>query len=115
MGGSAPDGCGDKKMSGSGVSSPGPLFLVHRSTGVIPIMPTVLRVGPYRLFFYAADGSEPAHVHVEHDACVAKFWLDPVRVATNTGFKPRALREIGDLVTDNRGDRQPGPAVGGME
>lgn len=28
-------------------------------------MPTVLRVGPYRFFFYSGDGDEPRHVHVE--------------------------------------------------
>jgi Domain of unknown function (DUF4160) len=44
-------------------------------------MPTVLRVGPYRFFFYSGDGSEAPHVHVERDASVAKFWLDPVRLA----------------------------------
>src|SRR5262245_19824181 len=30
-------------------------------------MPTVLRVGPFRFFFYAGDGGEPPHVHVERD------------------------------------------------
>jgi hypothetical protein len=28
-------------------------------------MPTVLRSGPYRFFFYSADRGEPPHVHVE--------------------------------------------------
>jgi hypothetical protein len=31
-------------------------------------MPTVLRVGPYRFFFYSGDGNEPPHIHIEHDA-----------------------------------------------
>lgn len=35
-------------------------------------MPTVLRVGPYRFFFYAGDRSEPAHVHVERDATMVQ-------------------------------------------
>ena len=30
----------------------------------IAAMPTVLRVGPYRLFFFSADRDEPRHVHV---------------------------------------------------
>ncbi|MED6327357.1 MAG: DUF4160 domain-containing protein [Verrucomicrobiota bacterium] len=42
-------------------------------------MPTVLRVGPYRFFFYAGDAGEPEHIHVERDDCVVKFWLLPVR------------------------------------
>ena len=31
-------------------------------------MPTVLKVGPYRFFFYAADCVEPPNVHVERDS-----------------------------------------------
>jgi uncharacterized protein DUF4160 len=43
-------------------------------------MPTVLRVGPYRFFFYASDRAEPVHVHVEGGDGSAKFWLAPVRL-----------------------------------
>jgi hypothetical protein len=28
-------------------------------------MPTVLRIGPYRFFFYSNEGHEPPHIHVE--------------------------------------------------
>ena len=44
-------------------------------------MPTVLRAGPYRFFFYPGDSHEPPHVHAERDHRVAKFWLNPVRLA----------------------------------
>jgi hypothetical protein len=43
-------------------------------------MPTVLRVGPYRFFFYAGDRNELPHIHVERDQETAKFWLQPVRL-----------------------------------
>ena len=43
-------------------------------------MPTILRQGPYRFFFYAGDRDEPVHVHVERDDSIAKFWLDPLRL-----------------------------------
>jgi hypothetical protein len=43
-------------------------------------MPTVLRIGPYRFFFYASDRQQGPHVHVERDDKVAKFWLQPVRL-----------------------------------
>ncbi|MFN2499896.1 MAG: DUF4160 domain-containing protein [Pyrinomonadaceae bacterium] len=36
-------------------------------------MPTILRVRPYRFFFYASDRNEPPHVHVERDDKLAKF------------------------------------------
>ena len=45
-------------------------------------MPTVLRSGPYRFFFYASDHDEPVHIHVERDEKVAKYWLDPARFKT---------------------------------
>jgi hypothetical protein len=38
-------------------------------------MPTVLRIGPYRFFFYAGEKDEPAHIHVEREDKVAKFGL----------------------------------------
>jgi hypothetical protein len=30
-------------------------------------MPIVLRIGPYRFFFYAGDRPEPPHIHVERE------------------------------------------------
>jgi hypothetical protein len=65
-------------------------------------MPTVLRTGPYRLFFYSGDRGEPAHVHVERDDAVAKVWLDPVRLDRNVGFRAAELRRIEQIVVDNR-------------
>jgi Domain of unknown function (DUF4160) len=61
-------------------------------------MPTALRTGPYRFFFYAGDRDEPAHVHVERDNNRAKFWLDPVRLEKRTGFRRTELRRIQRLV-----------------
>ncbi|MCK1358467.1 DUF4160 domain-containing protein [Bradyrhizobium sp. 199] len=49
-------------------------------------MPTVLRWGPYRAFFYSNEGNEPPHVHVRAANCEAKFWLHDLDVAVNAGF-----------------------------
>jgi hypothetical protein len=58
-------------------------------------MPTVLRIGPYRFYFYSHDLiSEPPHVHVDRDEFSAKFWLDPVALARNLGFSASELRKI---------------------
>jgi hypothetical protein len=65
-------------------------------------MPTILRVGPYRLFFYSGDGGEPAHVHIERDDAVAKVSLNPVRLERNVGFRAAELRRIEQIVADNR-------------
>jgi hypothetical protein len=65
-------------------------------------MPTVLRSGPYRLYFYSHEPNEPPHVHVDHDASSAKFWLDPVSLARNLGFSGHELRRIERIVRDNQ-------------
>ena len=64
-------------------------------------MPTVLRVGPYRFFFYAGDRAEPAHVHVERDANRAKVWLDPVRLHESGGFPRGELARIVMMVQEH--------------
>ncbi len=67
-------------------------------------MPTVLRIGPYRFFFYAGDADEPPHVHVERDNDKAKFWLDPVRMQNSGGFGRSEINRIQRMVEDNRED-----------
>jgi hypothetical protein len=64
-------------------------------------LPTVLRSGPYRLFFYSADHQEPPHIHVEREEREAKFWLDPVRLENSRGFRRIEIRQIEKLVADN--------------
>jgi len=65
-------------------------------------MPTVLRSGPFRLFFYAGDRDEPPHVHVERDTCEAKFWLDPVRLQQSRGFASSEINKIEKLIAENQ-------------
>ena len=65
-------------------------------------MPTVLRKGPYRLYFYGHDIREPAHVHVDRDNLSAKFWLEDVNLASNVGFSPSELKKVIKLVGENR-------------
>jgi len=63
-------------------------------------LPTVLRSGPYRLFFYSADRDEPPHIHVERDVNGAKFWLDPARLEKSRSFSRTEIRRIESLVAD---------------
>lgn len=65
-------------------------------------MPTVLRVGPFRFFFYAGDGGEPPHVHVEHDDSEAEFWLDPVRLERSRGFRRKEVNQIREPGEEHR-------------
>jgi hypothetical protein len=64
-------------------------------------MPTLLRDGPYRFYFYAGDGSEPPHVHVDREDKTAKFWLHPVRLQSGRGFSRSELLRIQRLVEEN--------------
>ena len=64
-------------------------------------MPVVLRIGPYEFFFYSNERQEPAHIHVERDADEAKFWLDPVRLAANHGFRLHELMRVQRLIIEN--------------
>jgi hypothetical protein len=65
-------------------------------------MPTVFRSGPYRFFFYSGDRDEPKHVHVERESMVAKFWLDPVRLAESGGFGRGEISRIHRMVVERR-------------
>lgn len=65
-------------------------------------MPTVLRIGPYRFYFFSHEPNEPAHVHVDRDDESAKFWLESVGLARNFGFSARELRELERLVEEHR-------------
>lgn len=64
-------------------------------------MPTVLRYGPYRVYFHSHEPNEPPHVHVDRDDESAKFWLKPVGLARNLGFSPVELRRIQGIVEEH--------------
>jgi hypothetical protein len=66
-------------------------------------MPTILRVGPYRFFFYATDRTEPIHVHVERENFKAKFWLLPVRLSDSAGFSVAELSRIRGIIGAHEG------------
>ena len=65
-------------------------------------MPTVLRVKGYRFFFFSLEGEEAPHIHVEYGEKVAKYWLDPVNLASSYGFRGRELTKVRAIVIENR-------------
>jgi len=65
-------------------------------------MPTILRAGPYRFFFYAGDRDEPIHVHVEREDNIAKFWIEPVRLQRSGGFRRPEIIRIAKIIEENR-------------
>jgi len=64
--------------------------------------PTVLRVGPYRFFFYTGDGDEPPHVHVESDDCEANFSLGPARLERSGVFRGKVINRIREVIEEHR-------------
>jgi len=64
-------------------------------------LPTILRSGPYRFFFYSADQDEPPHIHVEREDSQAKFWLDPVELEWNGGFARYEIRRIEGIIEES--------------
>jgi hypothetical protein len=52
----------------------------------------------------ASDRDEPAHIHVERDDNVAKFWLDPVRLQSSGGFSRVEINKIAALVGGHQTD-----------
>jgi len=65
-------------------------------------MPTVLRIGAYRFYFYSHEPNEPPHIHIDRDNLSAKFWLEPVVLAKNIGFRGKELRKLELLVRENQ-------------
>ena len=64
-------------------------------------MPTILKLKGYRFFFFSLEGNEPPHVHVEEGDKVAKFWLNPVNLASSYRFRSHELGKIGRMVVEN--------------
>jgi hypothetical protein len=58
-------------------------------------VPTLLRIGPFRFYFYSHEPNEPPHVHVDHDDATIKVWLESLEVAKSRGFR---AHEIGGIV-----------------
>lgn len=65
-------------------------------------MPTVLRVGPYRFYFFSHEPNEPPHVHVDRDEATAKVWLGSLELARSRGFRPKEINAILGIVAENR-------------
>jgi hypothetical protein len=64
-------------------------------------MPTVLRVGRYRFYFYSNERHEPPHIHVQAGSDQAKFWLSPIALASSYGFRAHELNQIMGIIRDH--------------
>lgn len=65
-------------------------------------MPTILRLDGYRFYFYSGEGSEPPHIHVEFGDKLAKYWLEPLELASSKRFRSHELGPLRDIVLSHR-------------
>jgi len=49
------------------------IIAVEMRLSVRSIMPTVLRIGSFKFYFYSHEPSEPPHIHIDRDRYSAKF------------------------------------------
>ncbi|MEG4083406.1 DUF4160 domain-containing protein [Microcoleus sp. POL10_C6] len=55
-------------------------------------------MNPYSFIFFSSDRGEPAHIHVKRDRQLTQFWMNPVSLEKNLGFKEHELNQIARLV-----------------
>jgi hypothetical protein len=65
-------------------------------------MPTILRTLGFRVYFYSHEPGEPPNSHADRGGATAKVWLDPVMLASNSGFSARELGDVLRLVRTRR-------------
>ncbi|MSU63033.1 MAG: DUF4160 domain-containing protein [Pedosphaera sp.] len=65
-------------------------------------MPVVLRESGFRFYFYSMEGNEPPHVHVDKGGASAKYWLEPIRIASNRNYGPTELRRISQILFEHQ-------------
>ena len=68
------------------------------SATIVCVSPTIVRDGPFRLFFFSREETR-IHVHVAHPDGEAKFWLEPsVHLAVNIGLTTIQLKQAQTVV-----------------
>jgi len=65
-------------------------------------VPTVLRIGAFRFYFFSHEPNEPPHIHIDRGEATIKVWLDPVEVAKSRGFRAHEIGGIVTIVEDHR-------------
>ena len=65
-------------------------------------VPTIARIGPYRISYLADERHEPPHVHVERVRAHAKFWLGTAELVCSVGFAAHEVVRIKELVIDHQ-------------
>jgi hypothetical protein len=65
-------------------------------------MPTVLRIGAFRFYFYSHEPDEPPNIHIDRGEATMKVWLDSLEVAKSRGFRAHEIGGIVAMVEEHR-------------
>lgn len=65
-------------------------------------MPTVLRIGAFRFYFFSHEPNEPPHVHIDRDEATMKVWLEAPEVAKSRGFRAHEIGMVVAMVEANQ-------------
>ena len=65
-------------------------------------MPTVLRIGAFRFYFFSHEPNEPPHVHIDRGEATIKVWLEAVEVAKSRGFRAHEIGSILAMVDEHK-------------
>ncbi|MGH9515758.1 MAG: DUF4160 domain-containing protein [Terriglobales bacterium] len=61
-------------------------------------------IRPISFLLLQPRAQRTAYIHVDRDYLSAKFWLDPIQLARNFGFRAHELRAIQPVVEDHEKD-----------
>lgn len=64
-------------------------------------MPTIIKIDGFRFFFYSNEHL-PKHIHIEKAEKTAKFTLEFVELIKSSRFDASELKQIRNLVDDNK-------------
>ena len=65
-------------------------------------MPTLLRYGGYRFYFFSHEPNEPPHIHVDKGNATIKVWLATLEVARNRGFRTHEIAGIVAIIGNHQ-------------
>lgn len=67
-------------------------------------MPTLLRIGAFRFYFFSHEPNEPPHVHVDRGNATIKVWLESLEIAKSRGFRAHEMNGIVAMVEAHRSE-----------
>jgi len=65
-------------------------------------MPTIHHEGGFRCFFFSNERNEPPHIHVAQAERYAEFWLEPVTLASEKGFRSGEVTRLHQIINERR-------------